>query len=174
MITATCPRCGHQGTFEDSEAGKTWSCRRCGETSTLPSPLRHTSIVGSGTPRPSVEELVNARALVQEFWNDINALQRLGIKLNKVGMGAKAGGVGAGIGTYLATGDPILGVALAVAGWVIDSLTEDYGKLKLDETRVKWSNVVSSMGERQLALFASAMQERYPHLLPAVRQLLNQ
>jgi len=54
----------------------------------------------------------------------------------------------------------------------VENLAEDYAQKKLQEMRLKWHNVFSSLGQRQVALFVSEMQNRYPHLLPAVRRML--
>jgi len=88
-------------------------------------------------------------------------------------MGAKVGGIGAGALAWWQLGDPLLGIGLAIAGWVVENLAEDYGQKKLQEMRLKWHSVLSSLGQRQTELFVSEMQNRYPHLLPAARQMLS-
>jgi hypothetical protein len=109
--------------------------------------------------------------LVQEFCNDCTELQKLGINIKEGSLVAKVGGLaGAGAAAYY--GHPLLAVALAVAGWGVQDLANDYAQTRLGQVQLKWHNLFSSLGQRHLQFFAEEMQKRYPHLIPAVRAML--
>jgi hypothetical protein len=148
-------------------------CPQCASTYTLPSIAYPGKCPAPYEQSPSITELVNARALVQEFWNDCTDLQKLGITIQKGSIGAKVGGI-AGAGAALYYGHPLLAIGLAIAGWVVEDLAGNYAQKKLEEVRLKWHNLFSSMGRRQLDRFALEMQSRYPHLVPAVRAMLTE
>jgi len=93
------------------------------------------------------------------------------VDLDKAAAVAKPVGLGAGIFAGFRV-HPLLGVAIAGAGFLAKFVTDGYKKSKIAEVRQKWWRLLTDMNEVALNDFENAVRSRYPLLLPAARCLL--
>ena len=109
-------------------------------------------------------QVFDAPILVQEFVNDWTDLQQhTELTPLQISQGIKTASPAAGIGAGWATGNPWIGLAVAVGTFLASgSIAEEYAKEKFMEWRTKWVKIFSNCTQGQLAEFESRLKERSP------------
>ena len=110
--------------------------------------------------------------MTEELKADLDRLSKAGVNLDKVAAVSRPGGVAAGIYVGFRV-HPLLGAAIAGGGLLAKMFTDGFKRAKIESMRQKWFRVLTSMDQNQLDDFASAIEARYPMLLPAVNLLLT-
>lgn len=102
--------------------------------------------------------------LVPEFIDDWTELQRkTELTPLQISQGIKTASPVAGVGAAWATGNPWVGLAVAVGAFLASgSIGEEYAKEKFMEWRTKWVKIFSNCTQSQLAEFDSRLKERSP------------
>lgn len=113
-----------------------------------------------------------AEAMAGELKNDVSYIMSLGIKLEKGKLATKAGGT-AWAGFEVFTGDWLTALFAGGLALTVGSLTNAYGRIKVQEMRKKWFEILSSLDEEQLSCLMATIRRRYPLLLSQVQHLLQ-
>ena len=157
-----CAFCNREIGVDQPKVNASYTCPYCGVSFT-----NVYSLAKTGTKFDTIAELLS-----DELKEDVSDILSLGIKLEKGKLATKAGGVGwAGYEAF--TGDwltaLLAGGLSLIAGW----LTDAYGRIKLQEMRRKWFEILSSFNEAQLSCLMTTMQRKYPLILPQIKGLLE-
>lgn len=161
-LTVECPFCGGLVVVNEPAADARYVCPHCGVEFT-----KVYSLATKDTDFATIAEL-----LADELKRDVSYIMDLGIKLEKGKLATKTGGAG-WAGYEVFTGDWLTallagGLALAAGG-----LANAYGRIKVQEMRQKWFEILSSFNEAELSCLMTTIRRKYPLLLPQVQGLLQ-
>ena len=161
-IDIQCPFCNGHVSVDRPKFNTAYICPHCGVQFT-----KVYSLAKPGTKFNAIAEL-----LADELKEDVSYIMSLGIKLEKGKLATKAGGLGwAGYEAF--TGDWLTALLAGGLSLVAGGLTNAYGRIKLQEMRQKWFDILSSLNEVQLSCLIATIQQKYPLLLPQIRGLLQ-
>jgi len=110
--------------------------------------------------------------IAEQLKKDVNYLISLGIKLDKGALAAKTGGLG-WAGYEGITGDWLSALIIGGISLLAGCVTNGYKKIKLQEVKQKWLSILSDLNQEQLSYLMTALQQKYPLLLPRVRLLFT-
>ena len=157
-----CPFCNGYVSIDHPKANAAYICPHCG--------VQFTKVYSLA--RPGTKFNMIAELLSDELKEDVSYIMSLGIKLEKGKLAAKAGGLG-WAGYEVFTGDWLTALLAGGLSLLAGRLTNAYGRIKLQEMRQKWFEILSSLNEAQLSCLMATIQKKYPLLLPQIRGLLQ-
>jgi len=111
-------------------------------------------------------------AMADELKRDSDKLSKLGVTLAKGAWAVKVGGIGTGIAVGWRI-NPLLGAAVAGAGFLAKGIFKGWKQIKIDQVRQKWYRMLTSMSEDQLHEFALTVKQRYPLLMDGLAMMLS-
>lgn len=162
VLTVKCPFCGKLVPVSEPAANAQYVCPHCG--------VQFTKVYSLAAK--DTEFAVIAESLADELKRDVAHIIDLGIKLDKGKLAARTGGLGwAGFEAF--SGDWLSALLVGGLSVVAGGLTDAYAKIKLQEMRAKWFEILSSYGEAELGCLMATVRRKYPLLLPQVRGLLQ-
>jgi len=108
-----------------------------------------------------------AEPLAVLFAQDIQALMRLGVRVDQGSVVTKATGIGAGAVAAL-QGDWLLGGLAALGGFLAAEGMEYWRTRRLREVRERWGHLLSSMGPIECRAFVMQVCNMYPEIVNAL------
>jgi hypothetical protein len=157
-----CPFCSREVCVDQPKVNAAYICPHCDVHFT-----NIYSLVKPGTEFNTIAELLS-----DELKEDVSEIMSLGIKLEKGKLATKAGGLG-WAGYEVFTGDWLSALLAGGLSLIAGGLTDAYGRIKLQEMRQKWFEILSSFNELELSRFMAILQQKYPLLLPQIKGLLQ-
>lgn len=157
-----CPFCNEHVYVEQPKSNAEYVCPHCG--------VKFTKVYSLANPGTKFNTI--AEFLSDELKEDVSYIMSLGIKLEKGKLATKAGGLG-WAGYEVFTGNWLTALLAGGLTLLAGGLTDAYGRIKLQEMRQKWFEILSSLNEAQLSSLMVTIQQKYPLLLPQIRSLLQ-
>jgi hypothetical protein len=161
-LTIECPFCSRLVSVNEPAFSAVYVCPHCGVQFS-----RVYSLAKRDTDFTAIAEL-----LADELKRDVSYIMGLGIKLEKGKLAAKTGGLGwAGYEAF--TGDWLTSLLAGGLSLLAGSLTDAYNRIKVQEMRQKWFEILNSYSETELSCLMGTIRRRHPLLLPQVQGLLQ-
>jgi len=161
-LNIQCPFCKTDTFVDEPEFEAEYICPHCGKQFG-----KVYSLAKRDTDFSSAAELI-----ASQLKKDVNCLISLGIKLDKGALAAKTGGLGwAGYEAF--TGDWLSALIVGGVSLLAGTITDGYKRIKLQEVKQRWLNILSDLNEGQLSCLMATLERKYPLLLPQVRRLLQ-
>jgi hypothetical protein len=157
-----CPFCDRDVYVDQPRVNAAYICPHCGVQFT-----KVYSLAKPGTEFNTIAELLS-----DELKEDISNMLSLGINLEKGKLATKAGGLG-WAGYEVFTGDWLTALLAGGLSLIAGGLSDTYGRIKLQEMRLKWFEILNTLNEVQLSCLMATIQQKYPLLLPQIQGLLQ-
>jgi hypothetical protein len=157
-----CPFCDRDVYVDQPRINGAYICPHCG--------VKFTNVYS--LVKPETEFSTIAGFLADELKEDISNILSLGIKLEKGKLASKAGGLG-WAGYEVFTGDWLTALLAGGLSLIAGGLTDTYGRIKLQEMRLKWFEILNGLTEVDLSCLMAMIQQKYPLLLSQVKGLLQ-
>ncbi len=161
-LTIECPFCSKPVSVSGPAFSAVYVCPHCGVQFS-----KVYSLAKGDTDFATVAEL-----LADELKRDVSYIMGLGIKLDKGKLAAKTGGLGwAGYEAF--TGDWLTALLAGGLSLLAGGLTDTYNRIKIQEMRKKWFEILGSYSEAELSCLMGTVRRKYPLLLAQVQGLLQ-